>query len=266
MLANFHTHTTFSDGKNTPEEIIEYALAKGIESIGFSDHGYTPYDLRYCMKDVDGYIKEIQRLKEKYKGKIEVCLGVEEDSHALVDRTRYDYIIGSCHYASIGEKHYPIDSNYGYFTACLNEFQNDEMAFAEYYFKHFCKYIVTRKPDIIGHFDLITKFDEREQERYLQNPKYWEIAEKACEEVLKVRCIFEVNTGLITRGYRSMPCPHERLLRCIYKNGGRITLSSDAHEVKNLQGNFEEVKLALKEIGFSCVYGLKNKEWIKRFL
>ena len=266
MLTNLHTHTTFSDGKNTPEEIIVYALAQGFESIGFSDHGYTPYDLRYCMQDEKGYVQEIQRLKEKYKGKIEIYLGVEEDSHALVDRKNYDYIIGSCHYARKGEKYYPIDSNYGYFTACLKAFEDDEMAFAEYYFKHFCKYIVARKPDIIGHFDLITKFDEREQERYLQNPKYWKLAEKACEEALKADSIFEVNTGLITRGYRTMACPHERLLHAIHKNGGRITLSSDSHEIKTLQGCFEEVKLAVKEIGFSYIYVLKNGEWIKRFI
>ena len=55
MLANFHTHTTFSDGKNTPEEVVISALEQGLCTIGFSDHAYTPYDLRYCMKDEDGY-------------------------------------------------------------------------------------------------------------------------------------------------------------------------------------------------------------------
>ena len=63
MLANYHTHTSFCDGKNTPEEIVLYAIEKGFTSIGFSGHGYTPFDLRYCMKDTEGYIKEISRLK-----------------------------------------------------------------------------------------------------------------------------------------------------------------------------------------------------------
>ena len=75
MLANFHTHTTFSDGKNTPEEVILFAVENGFESLGFSDHGYTSYDERYCMKDTLGYIKEIKRLKEKYQDKIEIYLG-----------------------------------------------------------------------------------------------------------------------------------------------------------------------------------------------
>ena len=66
MLANFHTHSTFCDGKNTVEEVALAAIEKGFCAIGFSGHGYTDYDLRYCMKNTDGYIAEIKNLKEKY--------------------------------------------------------------------------------------------------------------------------------------------------------------------------------------------------------
>ena len=72
MLANFHTHSTFCDGKGTPEEVIIAAINEGFDAIGFSGHGYTEYDLRYCMKDVVGYITEIVRLKTAYKNKIEI--------------------------------------------------------------------------------------------------------------------------------------------------------------------------------------------------
>ena len=75
MLANFHTHTTLCDGKNTPEEMILAALEKGFTALGFSGHGYTDFDLRYCMQDWEGYLAEIRRLKEQYRGKIESYLG-----------------------------------------------------------------------------------------------------------------------------------------------------------------------------------------------
>ena len=80
MLSNFHTHTSFCDGENTPEEVVLSAIEKGFSSIGFSSHGYTEFDLRYCLKDTKGYITEINRLKEKYRNKIEIYLGVEEDA------------------------------------------------------------------------------------------------------------------------------------------------------------------------------------------
>lgn len=266
MLTNFHTHTTFSDGKNTPEEVVLTALEQGFWSIGFSDHAYTPYDTSYCMKNEQSYIKEICRLQEKYKKEIEIYLGIEEDSHFLVNRENFDYIIGSCHYAKKGEKYCAIDSNVDSFLDCLAFFNNDEMAFAEYYFQHFCDYILKRKPDIIGHFDLITKFEEKGEGRYLKNSRYLDLAEKYCLEALKSGSIFEINTGLVTRGYRSSFCPHERLLYLIYKNGGKITISSDSHEIKTLQGCFDEAKAMLKEIGFQYIYLLKNGEWTKRYI
>lgn len=262
MSFNFHTHSAFSDGKNTPEEIVLSAIEKGFISLGFSDHGHTAYDVRYCMTDEQGYVAEIRRLKEKYKGKLQIYLGIEEDSRALIDRTKYDYIVGSCHYACMKGKCVPFDSKYEMFTSALELF-DDELEFAKEYYWHFTEYIRTRKPDIIGHFDLVTKFDEKEQDRYLSNPRYWEIAEAYTLEALKADCIFEVNTGLISRGYRTTPCPNERLLRFICKHDGKVTVSTDSHAVETLNFHFEETKKLLKDVGFSCVYALLDGEWKK---
>lgn len=263
MLTNLHTHTTFSDGKNTPEEVTLFAIEKGFESLGFSDHGYTPYDERYCMKDAAGYMAEIKRLKAKYQDQIEIYLGVEEDCRALQNCTDFDYIIGSCHYVEINGKIYPFDSNYGYFSKCLDMLNGDVLAFAEAYYEFFCSYIKLRKPDIIGHFDLLTKFDEKEQDIYLSEPWYWRLAEKYTLEALKSECIFEVNTGLITRGFRSLPCPHERLLYIIKKNGGKVTLSSDAHCKENLDAYFNETKQLLRTVGIQDYYILKKGDFKK---
>ena len=79
MPANFHTHTLFCDGKSTPEEVVLAAIEKGFSAIGFSGHGYTPFDTSYCMNDTAGYVAEVKHLKEKYKNAIQVYLGVEED-------------------------------------------------------------------------------------------------------------------------------------------------------------------------------------------
>ena len=69
MLRDFHTHTIYSDGGNTPEEMVLAAIDRGLECIGFSDHSYTFFDESYCMKleAIPEYIAEIAGLKEKYK-------------------------------------------------------------------------------------------------------------------------------------------------------------------------------------------------------
>lgn len=263
MLANFHTHTVFCDGKNTPQEIVKAAIEKGFSSIGFSGHGYTDFDLRYCMKDTDGYIAEIRSLKEKYKDKIQVYIGVEEDAFHPGDRTKFDYIIGSSHYFHIGDEYYPIDSSHELFKVCLQKFGYDISRLAETYYSAFCDYINTRKPDIIGHFDLITKFDELETSLFLQNDEYNKIAEKYIAQAAKSGSIFEVNTGAISRGVRTSVYPNENLLYILKKLGARLILSSDSHSIDTLDFGFNEAKKQLRDIGFTHLFTLHNGEFVK---
>lgn len=263
MLTNYHTHTTFCDGKNTVEELVLYAIEQGFDALGISGHANTPFDLRYCMQETQGYIAAVREVKEKYKGKIQVYLGIEEDACALVNRADFDYIIGSSHYLVIGGKHYPFDSNYDYFCKALDAYSHDLPKFAEDYFASFCRYLQSRKPDLIGHFDLVTKFDETQTDRFLHDENYWKIAEKFTLKALECGSIFEVNTGLMARGYRTSPCPHQRLLSLIVKHGGRVALSADAHEKDKLCAYFEETKAMLRDAGFNCVYALYDGEWKK---
>jgi len=102
MLSNLHTHSLFCDGNNTLEEVTLSAIQKGFQSLGFSGHGYTDFDLTYCMKETPRYIAEVNRLKQKYKNKIQIYLGVEEDGRYLLNRKDFDYIIGSFHYSFVG--------------------------------------------------------------------------------------------------------------------------------------------------------------------
>ncbi len=263
MLANFHTHSTFCDGKNSPREIIESALNKGFSQIGFSGHGYTPFDLRYCMKETSSYIAEIKRLKLEFKDKIEVYLGVEEDAFYPLNRNDFDYIIGSSHYFKVNEKYYPIDSNYDCFKRCLEVFNYDTILLAQTYYTSFVDYIEKRKPDIVGHFDLITKFDEIDKSLFLGDKKYNQIAEKFIEKVIKSECIFEVNTGAIARGLRSSVYPAENLLYKIKKGDGKLILSSDSHAVDTLDFGFKDIEKYLKNVGFNNLYTLKGGKFIK---
>ena len=263
-MYSFHIHSTFCDGRNTPEEIVLAALEKDFISIGFSGHGYTGFDLRYCMKDTDGYLTEIRRLKDKYKNKIQIYVGVEEDAFAPVDRMQFDYIIGSSHYFCKNNEYFPIDSNYDYFKKCLDLFPYDVVALAECYYSSFCTYIAHRKPDIIGHFDVITKFDELDTSLFLQNAKYNEVAEKYVNIAAESNCIFEVNTGAIARELSTTPYPRENLLHILKKRDAKIILSSDSHNIETLGFGFNEAKLYLRDIGFRYAFALVDNKF-KRY-
>jgi len=258
MLSNLHTHTTFCDGNDTSEAVVLSAIEKGFASIGFSGHAYTGFDLRYCMKNTEAYISEINSLKEKYRGKIQVYLGTEEDAFHPVERSKYDYIIGSSHYFLKDGVYYPIDSSHEHFKRCLDAFEHNLAQMAENYYSTFCEYILKRKPDIIGHFDLITKYEEVGEPYFYSLKEYNAIAEKYARVALASGSIFEVNTGAISRGLRTRPYPSESILRTILKEGGRITLSSDSHSKDTIDCFFKESRQMLKDIGFKTAWFLNN--------
>ena len=86
-FSNLHQHTNFSDGKNTAEEVVLSAINNGLESIGFSDHSYTAIDESYCMMpaEYENYHAEIDRLKQKYQGKVKIFKGIELDYFSTVN-------------------------------------------------------------------------------------------------------------------------------------------------------------------------------------
>ena len=267
MLSNLHTHTTFCDGNDTPEEMVLEAIDKSFASLGFSGHGYMDFDQSYCITDIKGYINEIKRLKEKYKREIQIYLGVEEDMLCPVqNRGDFEYIIGSSHYVQKDGKPFVLDIGNENFVTALNQFDGDIVSLAENYFSHFCDYILARRPDIIGHFDLLTKYDEKFDYGFTTNQKYIEVGKKYISVAAKADSFFEVNTGAIGRGWRTSQYPAEPLLHQIKKQGGKIVLNSDCHKKSWLDCSFGEVRLLLKDIGFECIYSLYNGEFQKDML
>ena len=163
MCSDFHVHTTFSDGKHTPEQMILSAIEKGMTAIGFSDHSYTAFDECYCMKKEKQtqYYYEVRSLRETYKERIAVFCGIEQDFYSEAPTERYDYSIGSVHYLKLGEEYVPVDETANILIeAAKKYFDGDMYALAEQYFKTVSQVIEKTNADIIGHFDLITKFNE----------------------------------------------------------------------------------------------------------
>lgn len=265
MLANFHTHTTFCDGTSTVEEVVRSAIEKGFDAIGFSGHGNDPTS-SYSIQKTQDYMDEVKRVRDKYRERIQVYLGIEEEKTCQAKREDFDYIIGSSHKFFFDEKAYDVDSDLDGFLVCLSLFDGDPLRMAETYFSEFTDYILTRKPDIVGHFDLLTKFEEVYGPVFFKNEAYHQIAERYITKALTSGCIFEVNTGAISRGYRTSPYPHERLLHVMKKNNAKVILTSDSHSAEMLDCHFAETLDLLRDVGFDRLYTLYDHEWIPYFI
>ncbi len=253
ILSDFHTHTSFCDGKHSPEEMVLSAVEKGMDTLGFSMHSFAEFDLDVYDNPaaLSEYKKEVERLKEKYKDKIKILCGIEQDIYSEPADKDFDYVIGSVHYVKIGEEFIPLDLSKEVLLDAINRgFGGDFYSFAEWYYDTEAKVIEVTDADIIGHLDLIRKFNEDGSLFDEKHPRYVAAYTKAVKALVKYNKPFEINTGAISRGYRSAPYPCEDILKCIYENGGKVIMSSDSHSKDGLCFEFEKWAELARKIGF----------------
>jgi len=248
--SDFHTHTTFSDGRDTMEAMVKRAIELDFSAIGISDHSHTPFDLRYCMPDgvLPTYHAELKRLKEKYAGQIEIYAGLEWDGFARIDgREHYDYLLGDCHYIKVGERYHSVDHAREEHFCTINDcFSGDAMAYVRAYFDTYVDCTERNRPDILGHFDLVRKFGAVSAD----DPRYQAVAKQAMEACLAVTPVVELNMNPPARGIRSAPYPEDFLLRFIREKGGEVMICSDAHSTAQLGGYFDAGRELLRQAGF----------------
>ncbi len=77
MSYDLHTHSTYSDGKDTLAVNIETAISRGLTKIGLTDHAYCHMSEGIRLKKMDQYIKDAYAMKAAYKDDIEVLVGME---------------------------------------------------------------------------------------------------------------------------------------------------------------------------------------------
>ena len=91
MIQDLHSHTYYSFcGKDRPEEIVEAAIAGGVELFGITDHNYGIGHGRYDVfqsqaedlakdygRNLIRYYDHINLIKEKYAGQIQILRGIE---------------------------------------------------------------------------------------------------------------------------------------------------------------------------------------------
>ena len=67
-----------------------------------------------------------------------------------------------------------------------------------------------------------------------------------------------MNTGAISRGYRTSPYPSKALLKEFLVNGFKPVISSDCHDKNFVDCYFDESAKLLKEVGFKSQCALIN--------
>ena len=259
IKCNYHTHTAYCDGEDKPEELVKTALEKGFFALGFSGHSYIQMDKDFAMTPEKAavYRTEIAELKEKYRDKIEILCGIEQDYFSEEPTDCYDYVIGSVHYVFKNGEYAAVDNTAEIIKNAVQKlYGGDFDALAEDYFSLVSDVVRKTSADIIGHFDLVSKYSE--QNGWGESGRFLAAAERAVKSLVPYGKPFEINTGAMARGRRSIPYPSPAILRMIKENGGDIIFSSDCHDKNFLDYGFCEAVSLAKNVGFKRTAVIKN--------
>ena len=256
---NLHCHTSFDDGKNSPEEMVLAALQAGFGSIGVSLH--CPIDGEEAwtcpVGEEQRFIDEMRRLQTAYAGRIAVWCGLEYDMDAVRRSVPpYDYIIGSCHILG----GFPIDADPEE-AALLIAVHGGEQRAAALYYERLSAMADYPEISIVGHFDLPTKYNEKVPLYDTAAPAYRDAAFAAMEKLSAAGKIFEINSGAISRGWRTSPYPEPALLRHLKDIGGRICISSDAHSADAIDCAFDLCEALARDCGFKELWQFDGRDF-----
>ncbi len=112
MKYNYHAHTTRClHATGTDEQYVLAAIEAGFDEIGFSDHSPWNFDgyvswMRMHENELEDYCSSVKALREKYKDRINIKLGLECEYfpkylpwlREMIEKHSIDYIILGHHY------------------------------------------------------------------------------------------------------------------------------------------------------------------------
>ena len=255
-MNNYHTHTHFCDGANSPEEMVLKAIELGCDELGFSGHSPLSFSNDYAIRveRLAEYHEKINALKIQYADKIKIYCGLELDYYGLDGGLKFDYIIGSVHHLFRNGQEFTIDLKKSeQQKAVQDHYGGDYYAFIDHYFSLLEEIYDKTNCTFIGHFDLVKKFN-REGDLFNENDeKYLDRGFRAIETLVKKPCIFEVNTGAIPRGYRNDNYPSDAFIEKIGQSKPLFIVNADAHRAEKLTFDRDETAAKLELAGYKTV-------------
>lgn len=247
LRANYHQHTTFCDGRDTAEAMAQAAFDRRFTHVGFS--GHMDPDIHM---DWPAYVAEIRRLQALYQGRMDILLGAELD--AVWDPESVpgaEYLVGSAHFMP-GHLAGSIDTSAEQSQAICDElYGGDWYAMARGYFGLQAERWQAGECTFIGHFDLITRFNDETHVLDELDPRYLGPAFEAMDAIVERDIPFEINCGAVNRGRKSELYPRRELLRHLCERGGQIVISADAHQAELIDGCFSLAVATAMDCGFT---------------
>lgn len=262
-FSDFHLHSSHSGDSDTPmEEMILSGISLGLDAMCFTEHmdldfPDSPEDPgSIFLLDTEPYLRDLTRLRDKYRGRIRLLFGVELGLQPQVARANaafarsfdFDFIIGSTHVCHGKDPCYP-----SFFQG-----RRTQDAFREYFESILENIRIFSDFDVCGHLDYAVRYAP-DMDRSYSGADYRDILDAILKQLLEKEKGIELNTGGIKKGMKEFhPCTF--ILKRYRELGGEIvTLGSDSHDAAHIAGAFGQAAELLKECGFGYYTVFENR-------
>ncbi len=264
ISSDYHVHSSFStDSDAPPSEVLNAAVSLGLKSVCLTDHMDCewPEDPELFIFDTDEYFKALTKLKEEYKDRLDLRIGMElglrsepdvyaflSESYKKYQDMPFDFIIGSTHVFDYGDPYYTKfweDKNP---DSVVNSFYESTLFNASHYDCY----------DVYGHIDYITRY--LPDGCHYEQSRYAELIEAILKAIINGNRGIEINTASLTKGYADAN-PNASVIKLYKELGGEIiTVGSDAHSPENLTAHFDTAATILKDCGFKYYTEFVNRK------
>lgn len=273
MIANYHTHTLYSDGKGTMQEVIEKAIELKLNSIAFSDHSPLPFETIFSFKleNKEEYLDTFNQLKDRYKDQINLYMSMEVDYIPGISKDfsfnktefRTDFLIGGVHMvkASNGELWFTDGPDYKIYDQGLKDlFDNDIKKAVRTFYYQTNEMIENQEFEIIAHFD---KIKMHNRNRYFSEDEKWykHLVAETIELIKQKNIIVEINTRGLYKKRSDTTFPSPEIIKTLYELNIPMIVSSDAHLPEELVLGFDYAEKLLKQFGIKELAHFDGNKW-----
>lgn len=268
---NYHCHSLFCDGRADMNDFLRFAIAEGYSSCGFSSHAPLPFSTAWTMEwdRMEDYLNEFRRLKQRYAGVLELCIGLEidylgDESNASKERFQQlplDFRIGSVHLLPDEQGQWvDIDCPPESYRQIVDyHFHGDVEQVVRLYYHQLACMLEKGGFDIVGHPDKMHYNASTLLPDLLDQPWYDALVRSYFARIVELGYVVEVNT----KAYHTAGTffPNARYFGYLHQLGARMMVNSDAHYPDLLSNGRAEALEALRRAGFTSVVEWHHAQW-----
>lgn len=272
MIATYHNHSQWSDGKATVPELAAAARAMGIDELGISDHWVlhprgSQFKWAMPTEKLPDYVSEIKRLRDGDGAPATpmIRLGLEVDWHPgnasrlrlALEQYPFDYIVGSVHQVSLADgTEFMIDGS----AAAWERLSQDQInQMHRQYWLNMRSLAESSVFDIVAHIDLPKKFAFHATMDLSREILAALDAITAAKTPAGGPLVVELNTA----GWHK-PCadayPTLDILRECRRREIPATISADAHQPEHLLRDFDRAAERLAQAGYREVARFADRQ------